>query len=161
MIRSVHMNNSLYFYNHLADGLSAGQTVVCFADVFELKSRFIKQWLKCACIHNLGQLRQNNAMFFSLVVVQHWNQHEDNVQRQTFEVRGCQIQLQQGHCCGDLSIQCGRFKGVCDIGSTNRVENDVEADAGDAAGCADEASIDNFVTEPESLGLDAVWTKGN
>lgn len=86
MICPVRINNTLDFCNQLTDGLSAGQTVVCLADFFEAKRCFIKQWLECARIRNLGQLCQYGAVFFPLVVVQHRDQHEDNVQRQAFKV---------------------------------------------------------------------------
>ena len=89
-----------------------------FANFFEAKLRFIKQWLNCTYVHNLGQLRQNCSVIFSLMVVQHWDQHEDNVYRQAFKVGWRQIQLQQGYRCGDVSIQCRGFEGICHIGST-------------------------------------------
>ena len=51
--------SALDIHDPLTDGLPAGQTVICFTDFFEAKFSFIKEWLQCACIHNLCYARQN------------------------------------------------------------------------------------------------------
>ena len=95
--------------DHLAKRLSTAQALVCLADLFEAEPRFVEQRLEGTRIHEPGQLREDGAVSFALVVVEHRNQHEDDVQRQALEVGRRQVQFEQGNRRRDVRVQCGRF----------------------------------------------------
>ncbi len=65
-------------------------------------------------------------MFSALEVVEHWDQHKDNVDRQPLEVCGSEIELKHRHSGNDLPVERGSFEGFAHIGAANGVVDDIK-----------------------------------
>lgn len=74
-------------YNDFADCLATRQTVIGAADVFKVKGLCVQQRFHRTGVDDIGQLRQYLAMLFTALATEHRQQHENDVQRQAFEMR--------------------------------------------------------------------------
>lgn len=65
-------------------------------------------------------------MIGTTMIVQHRNEHENDMQGQAFEVSHGQIQLAHRDRGGDLAIERSRLKGIRHVGSAYGIEDDIE-----------------------------------
>ena len=100
-----------------------------FSGLFERVAVFIQNGLQRAGFGDLGQLAQNRGMLLPFEIVQHRNQHEDDVQRQSLKVGDRQIEFSHGNGGSNVSIERGRFKRLGHVEPTDRIEHHLKPGA--------------------------------
>mmetsp|Transcript_10194 Transcript_10194/g.24511 ORF Transcript_10194/g.24511 Transcript_10194/m.24511 type:complete len:263 (-) Transcript_10194:333-1121(-) len=97
-----------------------------FANLFQRKVGGIENGFQVSLFANLCRVGQDLSMLLTLDVVQHGNQHEHNMQGQTFEMGLSQVEFTERDGRGNLTIQRGSLEGLEHVGSSDRVVDHVK-----------------------------------
>ena len=95
--------------------------------LLERETLLVEQRLEGSRIDDLGERGENAPVFLAPPIVQHRNQHEDDVQGKALEVGRRQVELGHGHGGRDLGVQRGRLERLGEVLAADGIVDDVEA----------------------------------